>query len=157
MELKSFKELMFKGTVHEDENTGDEAWTRQDLMELLEELDQGELEEVTGLVLEILDYDSETDSWMDIMSITDDELDGEMTERMSAQAKKKTKKLRKKPAFKKAKRMKDRCMDHHGDQVKKSKGKLTCGNDGKIKKGMSKAKKREMAKAKKRNVGRIIA
>lgn len=156
--MKSFKEM-----VAEMEMGMEDEWTREDLKNLIDEVDDEDISEVSDFILSIVAMDDDYDwdemedcDWeeydYDDMEMTD----MEMTEKMSAQAKKKAKKLRKKPAFKKAKKLKAMCMSRHGDKVRKSDGKLTCGSDGKLKKGMSKADRRKLKKTRKKNKKIII-
>jgi len=71
--------------------------------------------------------------------------------KMTPQDKRDAKMYAKTQTFKKAKRLKAMCMDKHGEQIKKSNGKLTCGSDGKVKKGMDKVTKKAMIKARKKH------
>jgi len=134
----------FREQITEMEDGQEEFWAKEDLINLIREtvLDEDDLNEISELVLEIAEYDM------------DDEDD--IFEKMSNDAKRKAKKDRKKPAFKKAMRLKKKCMSINGDRVRKSDGKLTCSTSGKVVKGMSKADRRKLKKTRLKNKSKII-
>jgi len=111
-----------------------EEWTKSDLVALVEGIHESEIGEVTNMIVEFIDSELETDL---------------SEKKMSKEDKKDAKLYAKTSAFKKAKKLKAKCMEKNGDKVRNSNGKLTCGSDGKITKGMSKADKIAMAKARK--------
>lgn len=82
-----------------------------------------------------------------IASIKNEEVIDLAEKKMTSGEKKDAAKYAKTPAAKKAKKLKLKCIDKHGDQVKKSNGKLTCDSHGKVVKGMDKATKKAMVKA----------
>ena len=127
-----------------------EEWAKEDLIALITEndFDIEDIYEISDLVLDILDYDEESDEY-----IENEEID-ELSEKMSVKALQKAKKLRKKPAYKKAQRLRKKCLQKHGDKVKNSI--WTCNVKGKVVKGKSKKEKRLIAKTRRKNKGRII-
>jgi hypothetical protein len=159
--MKNFREIV------EEIDAENEDWSREDLKELIDELDEEDISYVTSIIMDILayedgiDWDDLTDTdWSQYDFEEDDDLtEAELEERMTAAAKKKVALKRRKPAFKKAMRLKKKCMSKYGDKVRKSRGKanaLVCGTDGKIKKGMGRADRRKLAKTRKRNKSKII-
>lgn len=159
--MKNFRDMV------EEIETAEEDWSREDLKELIDELDEEDISYVTSMIMDIIAYDDDID-WDDLTDTNwaeydfDEDTDlgeAELAERMTAAAKKKKAIKRRKPAFKKAMRLKKKCMDKYGDKVRKSKGKsnaLVCGTDGKIKRGMGRADRRKLAKVRKRNKSKII-
>ena len=159
--MKSFREIL-------RENNETESWTKEDLIALIQEndFDNEDIEEISDLVLDIIEYGEFDDDDFDADSFDwdnydwDDFDDGdELDEKMTAAAKKKSAKLRRKPAFKKAMRLKKKCMAKHGDIVRKSAKSGTpkvCGQDGKLHKGMSRKERRQLAKSRKKNKNKLI-
>ena len=147
---------MLEDTEWEDEEDEDEyledIWSKEDLLELIEELDGEDLEYIKELITDVAETEGGF-NW--------DELDENyiMVERMSNQAKIKAKKKRKKPAYKKAMRLKKKCQKKHAKKIKQSKNAgvpYVCGTDGKIHKGMKRNKRRKLKKTRKRNKNKVI-
>jgi len=159
--MKSFREH-----IKLQENEVEEVWTKQDLIDLIneEDLDFEDIQEITELITEIVEYGEFDDMEDADLESLDYDFDSQwaneneeiVDEKMSPKAKKEAAKKRKKPAFKKAQRLKKKCMDKKGDTVRKSKGKIVCGTDGKTHKGMSRGDKRKLMKSRKKNKSKII-
>ncbi len=164
--LRSFKEMVEEFKV--DISGEEENWTKEDLIELLDDLDEDDLAYITDIVLDITSHDNGFD-WEEMEDTDWDEFDddeddcdlteAELDEKMSNKAKMKARKKRKKPAFKKAMRLKKKCQKKHAKKIKQSKNAgvpYVCGTDGKIHKGMKKAQRRKLKKTRKRNRGKIV-
>jgi len=142
--MKSFRE-MIEGKTRDYENE-DKDWTKQDLIELIQEqdLDDDDIVEITELVMEIVEYD---------------DFDEDLVERMSNKAKKDATKERRKPAFKRAMKKKLKCQRKFAEKIKKSKKSdtpMVCNVKGKLVKGMNRAERRKLAKSRKSNKNKII-
>lgn len=162
--MKRFREMLLENSEIE------ESWTKEDLIQMIQEedLDNDDVQEITELVIDIIDYgdfdaddfDADSYDWDNHQwDEWDDESVEDIDEKMTVKAKKDAAKRRKKPKFKKAKRLKDKCMKKHGAKVRKTKdaaNPMVCGTDGKLKKGMGRADKRKLAKTRKRNKNKII-
>jgi len=162
--MRSFREIL-EDKAQEYENN-DKDWTKQDLIELIQEqdLDDDDIAEITELVMEIVEYgdfdgeDFDHDNF-DWDAYDWDEDDDAISERMTAKAKKDAAKKRRKPAFKRAMKKKLKCQKKHADKIKKSKDSgvsMVCDVKGKLVKGMSRADKRKLAKTRKRNKNKIV-
>jgi hypothetical protein len=82
-----------------------------------------------------------------------------VSEKMTNQAKMKARKLRKKPAYKKAVRLKKKCKQRFHDKIKKTENAnipYVCGSDGKLHKGMKRKDRIKLKKKRKRNKNKII-
>lgn len=136
----------------EDEDNFEDIWAKEDLLELISDLDSEDLEYIKDIIGDISGEDDGFD-W--------DEMDEKynIVEKMSNQAKIKMRKKRKKPAHKKAMRLKKKCQKKHKVKIKKSKNAgvpYVCGTDGKIKKGMKRGQRRKLKKTRKRNRNKVI-
>jgi len=156
----------FRSMIVEQE---DENWSKEDLIQMImeEDLTFEDIMEITELVEDIVEFGEFDDYSEDELDSVDwDEWDDEdcncdssIDEKMTAAAKKTAAKKRRKPAFKKVKRLKAKCMKKYGDKIKKTKNSANpkvCGSDGKLKTGMGRAGKRKLAKTRKRNKNKII-
>ncbi len=124
------------------ENSTEDSYIEY-VAQLIKGLEFNDMLEITELVLDIIEEDEEY----------------RIEEKMSNQAKIKSRKLRKKPAFKKAKRLKQKCNKRFSDKIKKSKKQnipYVCGVDGKLHKGMSRKSRKKIKKRRKRNKNKII-
>lgn len=161
--MKNFRDLVEEVIPH-NIDMDNEEWSRTDLKDLIDELDEDDIAYITDIVMDLLSYEDDYDwedmedtVWADYEDLDDEETG--VTEKMSAEAKRAAKKKRRKPAFKKAMRLKKKCMKKHAKKIKQSKNAgvpYVCGTDGKIHKGMKKADRRKLAKTRKRHKGRII-
>lgn len=158
--MRTFREILSESEVEIDEN-----WTKEDLIKLIQEedLSQDDIEEITELVMDIVE-------WGEFNDLSDEELDffdwdswedsqENVEERMTSAAKKEAAKQRRKPAFKKAQRLKKKCMAKYADKIEKTKDSnapKVCGNDGKLHTGKTRKERRELAKTRKRNKNKII-
>ena len=158
--MKSFREMLEDKT--QDYVNDDREWTKQDLIELIQEqdLDDDDIVEITELVMEIVEYgdfDGDDFDWDNYD--WDDDFDEELGERMSNKAKKDAAKKRRKPAFKRAMKKKLKCQKKFAEKIKKSKKSgvpMVCNVKGKLVKGMNRAERRKLAKTRKRNKNKII-
>ena len=162
--MRSFREILEdKAQDYENE---DRDWTKQDLIELIQEqdLDDDDISEITELVLEIVEYgdfdgdDFDPDNFDWDNYDWDDDID-DIDERMSNKAKKEAAKKRRKPAFKRAMKKKLKCQKKFADKIKKSKKSgvpMVCNVKGKLVKGMNRAERRKLAKTRKKNKNKII-
>jgi len=152
--MKKFREMIIEGV------SAEEIWTKEDLIELISELDEDDIAVVSNYVLEILSYDYDYD-W-DEMEDTDwsqYDYDENIEEKMSIDSKRAAAKRRRKPTFKKAQRLKKKCMSKYGDKVRKTANSgvpFVCSTDGKLHKGMKKADRRKLLKTRKKNKNKII-
>ena len=158
--LRSFKEMVegFKVDIDGEEET----WTKEDLIELLDDLDEDDLAYITDMVLDITSYNDDFDwdemedtDWAEFDEEEDDSnlSEAELEEKMNNQAKMQARKKRRKPAFKKAMRLKKKCQKKYGKKIKQSKNAgvpYVCGTDGKLHKGMKRAQRRKLKKTRKR-------
>jgi len=165
--MRSFREILEdKAQDYENE---DRDWTKQDLIELIQEqdLDDDDISEITELVLEIVEYgdfdgdDFDPDNFDWDNYDWDDDIDDidDIDERMSNKAKKEAAKKRRKPAFKRAMKKKLKCQKKFADKIKKSKKSgvpMVCNVKGKLVKGMNRAERRKLAKTRKKNKNKII-
>ena len=157
--MRTFREILSESEVEIDEN-----WTKEDLINLIQEedLDQDDIAEITELVMDIVE-------WGEFDNLSDEEIDSfdwdswdsweNVEEKMSPMAKKEAAKKRRKPTFKKAQRLKKKCMAKHADKIKKTKDGNTpkvCDANGKIQTGMGRAERRKLAKTRKKNKNKII-
>ena len=161
--MKSFRELTEDKA--QDYENNDEDWTKQDLIELIQEqdLDADDIAEITELVMEIVEYG---DFDGDDFNADDFDWDGydwddtdNLDERMSNKAKKDAAKKRRKPAFKRAMKKKLKCQKKFAERIKKSKESgvsMVCNVKGKLVKGMTRADRRKLAKTRKKHKNRII-
>jgi len=161
--MKSFRELTEDKA--QDYENNDEDWTKQDLIELIQEqdLDADDIAEITELVMEIVEYG---DFDGDDFNADDFDWDGydwddtdDLDERMSNKAKKDAAKKRRKPAFKRAMKKKLKCQKKFAERIKKSKESgvsMVCNVKGKLVKGMTRADRRKLAKTRKKHKNRII-
>lgn len=158
--MRKFREMLLENSEIE------ESWSKEDLIQMIQEedLDFEDIQEITELVMDIVDYgefdsdDFDHDNYDWDNHQWDDE-DDSIDEKMTNKAKKEAAKKRKKPKFKKAKRLKAKCMKKYGDKVRKTKDSgnpKVCGNDGKLHAGMKRAEKRKLAKTRKKNKNKII-
>jgi hypothetical protein len=162
--MRSFREILEdKAQDYENE---DRDWTKQDLIELIQEqdLDDDDISEITELVLEIVEYgdfdgdDFDPDNFDWDNYDWDDDID-DIDERMSNKAKKEAAKKRRKPAFKRAMKKKLKCQKKFADKIKKTKKSgvpMVCNVKGKLVKGMNRAERRKLAKTRKKNKNKII-
>lgn len=159
--MKKFREMLLENSEIE------ESWSKEDLIQMIQEedLDIEDIQEITELVIDIVDFGEFTRDDFDYDNYDwdnhewDDDEDDSVYERMTNAAKKEAKKLRKKPKFKKAKRLKAKCMKKYGDKVRKTKNSANpkvCGNDGKLHNGKSRKERRELVKTRKKNKNKII-
>ena len=100
-----------------------------------------------------------TDYFIEILEEEGIDSEEELEEKMSNQAKMKARKLRKKPAYKKAARLKKKCKQRFSDKLKKTENAnipYVCGSDGKLHKGMKRKDRIKLKKKRKRNKNKII-
>ncbi len=163
--MKSFREMLEDKA--QDYENNDEDWTKQDLIELIQEqdLDDDDIAEITELVMEIIEYGEFDDDDFDPDNFDwdnydwDDDFDKDLGERMSNKAKKDDAKKRRKPAFKRAMKKKLKCQKKFAEKIKKTKKSgipMVCNVKGKLVKGMNRAERRKLAKSRKRNKNKII-
>jgi len=163
--MKSFREMLEDKA--QDYENNDEDWTKQDLIELIQEqdLDGDDIAEITELVMEIIEYGEFDDDDFDPDNFDwdnydwDDDFDKDLGERMSNKAKKDDAKKRRKPAFKRAMKKKLKCQKKFAEKIKKTKKSgipMVCNVKGKLVKGMNRAERRKLAKSRKRNKNKII-
>jgi hypothetical protein len=160
--MRTFREILEdKAQDYED----DKDWSKQDLIELIQEqdLDEDDIAEITELVMEIIEYgdfdgddfDGNNFDWDNYDWDEDEELDEKMTNKAKREAAKK----RRKPAFKKAMKKKKKCEAKYSEKIKKSKNSgvsMICNVKGKLVKGMTRTDRRKLAKTRKKNKGKII-
>ena len=123
-----------------------EEFTKEDIIELVDQLDEEDYEEVISCLSDILDDYEYDDS---------EEATDSIDEKMSSQALRAAAKRRKTPAYKKVQRLKSICMKKNGERVRKSKGKLTCSSTGRLEAGMSPADRKQLRIARLRNRAKI--
>ena len=160
--IKKFRDIIIEDSTDNIDNI-EEPWTKQDLIELIQEeyLSDSDIAEITDLVIDIIEYRE-----YEAMSDYDDDYDDyndyndkNIDERMTTSAKKEAKRRRRKPAYKRAMKKRAKCQKKYADKIKKSKNTNTpfvCNVHGKLVKGLGRAERRKLAKTRKRNKNKII-
>jgi len=126
-----------------------EAWTREDLHDIIDFLYEEDFEDAVEALIDFIDDEDLED--------LEDELDKDVTEKMSASSKRDAAKGRRKASFKNKMRKKKKCLQKHGDTIKKSNGRKTCNVKGKLVKGMSRQDRKSMRKTRRKNKNKITS